>query len=94
MTLQLSNEEYSYIIDNRETDIVLTRLGMRLVDSLPVKGKGVSISVTEDEYEEFIEEIKDEYVWKSTRIVNPKILVGLAKRLLPEFSHIQPKKWS
>ena len=90
MTLQLSHEEHAYILDNPETDLMLTELGMKLIETPRENGESVVIDGSQSDYEEFLIELREEFIWKSRRLKNPQILVHLAQRLLPDFESLEP----
>lgn len=90
MTLQLSHEEHAYIVDNHETDMMFTEVGMRLLDEPRIEGGSVIIEVSQTDCEEFLNEVREEFLWKSLRLRNPQILIGLARRLLSDFESLEP----
>lgn len=90
MRLELSHEEHAYIVDNSETDLVLTEFGMKLIEIPRDEGDCVVIDGSWIDYEEFLNEVREEFIWKSQRLKNPRILINLARRLLPDFDAIEP----
>ncbi len=83
-------EECDYIVDDFETDLLLTEVGMRLVERFSVGGGSVSVETTETEIEKFLAELREEFVWKIDRVAQPSILRGLARRLLPDYQELTP----
>jgi hypothetical protein len=83
-------EERDYIVDNFETDLLLTEVGMRLVERFSVDGGSVSVEATETEIQKFLAELREEFVWKINRVAQPSILRGLARRLLPDYQELTP----
>ncbi len=90
MTLQFSAEERGFIVDDFQTDLLLTQAGLKLVERYAEKDGFVVVDVSEDEHEEFIAELREEFIWKSRRISNGRVLVALARRLLPDFESLEP----
>lgn len=88
--MQLSHEEHAYIVDNHETDMMFTEVGMRLLDEPRIEGGSVIIEVSQTDCEEFLNEVREEFLWKSLRLRNPQILIGLARRLLSDFESLEP----
>lgn len=83
MRIHFNEEERNYIVDNPETDLLLTAVGMRLVDGSKASSAGISVEASEAESQEFIEELREEFARKIQRVTQPSILRGLARRLLP-----------
>ena len=93
MKLQLSHEEHAYIVDSSETDLVLTRLSMQLVEMPRDQANSVVVHGTVSDYEEFLDNLREEFIWKSKRLKDPEILTGLARRLLPDFESLEPMEF-
>jgi hypothetical protein len=93
MHLQLSHEEHAYIVDCPETDLFWTQLSMKLIEAPRGEGRSVVVDGTESDYEEFLNNLREEFIWKSTRLKNPEILTGLARRLLPDFESLKPMEF-
>ena len=74
MTLVFTEEERDYIVNNHETDLVLTEVGMQLIEKFTRTETGVSINATEADVVEFFAELKEEYRCKVERIFCPNIL--------------------
>jgi CRP-like cAMP-binding protein len=85
MRIEFNEEERNYIVDNPETDLLLTEVGMALVDKFSSTGVVISVEVTETEVQEFLDELREEFVRKINRVAQPAILRGLARRLLPDY---------
>ena len=88
MRIEFTSEERSYIVDNFETDLVLTRVGMSLVEKVGATGEMISVEATDAEIQEFLDELWGEFIRKINRVANPIILRGLARRLLPDYARI------
>jgi hypothetical protein len=88
MRIEFKEEERNYIVDNPETDLLLTGVGMSLVDRFAVSGEVISVEATETEHQKFLDELKDEFIRKIHRVEQASILEGLARRLLPDYAHI------
>ena len=88
MQIQFKEVERNYIVDNPETDLLLTEVGMRLVERFSESGRAVSVEATETEIQQFLAELREEFVWKINRVAQPTILRGLARRLLPDYEDL------
>jgi hypothetical protein len=86
--IEFSEDERNYIVQNPETDLLLTNLGMSLVEGFSASGGVVSVEATDTEIQKFLEELKDEFLRKINRVTQPAILRGLARRLLPDCDNI------
>ncbi|MBX3745564.1 MAG: hypothetical protein KF833_09675 [Verrucomicrobiae bacterium] len=93
LPLRFSGEERRFIVDNLETDLVLTTAGLKLVDGYSKEDGFAVIGVSQSEYEEFVADLREEYLWKATRISNAACLVALAKRFLPDFASLEPMEF-
>ncbi len=90
MRIQFREEERSYILDNPETDLLLTEIGLSLVEEFSVSDGVISVEATEAETQEFLAELRYAFIWKLQRVAEPVILRGLARRLLPDYNDIAP----
>ena len=90
MTLRFSKEEQHFIVNEVQTDLLLTSVGMKLIEERPDEDGLVAVTVSQSELEEFVCELREEFVWKSRRITGARVLVDLARRLLPDFESLQP----
>jgi len=90
MTLRFSQDEQRFIVDELQTDLLLTRAGIKLVEEHPAADGFVVVAVSQSEHAEFISELREEFVCKSRRITNASVLVALARRLLPDFESLEP----
>ena len=88
MRIEFNEEERNYIVDNPETDLLLTEVGMTLVDKFSSTGVVISVEATETEVQEFLDELREEFVRKINRVAQPAILRGLACRLLLDYDSI------
>jgi hypothetical protein len=79
VTIQFSQEEQSFIVGDFATDLLLTRAGLKLVDKPPGKDGFIAIDVSPGEHEEFLTELREEFIRKSCRIKNPSFLIALAR---------------
>ena len=93
MTLQFSHDERAYIVDNCETDLLLTEAGLKLVDNYIKSDELVCIEVSENDHDRLIRELRDEFLWKSQRLGDPRILIQLARRFLQDFESLEPTKF-
>jgi len=91
MRIEFKEEERNYIVDNPETDLLLTEVGMSLVDKCGGSGGVISVEATETEIQRFLDELRDEFIRKINWVVYPSVLRGLARRLLPDYTHITPQ---
>ena len=76
------------MVDNPETDLLLTEVGMSLVDRFGVSGGIILVEATETEIQRFLDELKIQFIRKINRVVQPSILRGLARQLLPDYDDI------
>ena len=90
MKIIFSRAEREYIVDNSETDLMLTGVGMELIDASEKSPDEVQVDASEKDYEEFLNSLRDDYIWKVQRLPDPAHLTGLARRLLPEFRSLTP----
>ena len=88
MRIEFKEEERNYIVNNPETDLLLTEVGMSLVDKGGGIGGVISVEATETETQRFLDELRDEFIQKINRVVHPSVLRGLARRLLPDYAHV------
>jgi hypothetical protein len=88
MRIEFKQQERDYIVENPETDLVLTEVGMRLVERPGASGAVISVEATETEVQRFLEELRDEFAGKISRVAHPTILRGLARRLLPDYEDL------
>ena len=93
MTLVFTEEERDYIVNNHETDLVLTEVGMSLIERFTRTDSGISINASEENAEAFFAELREEYRHKVERISRPDLLAGLAKKMLPDFATIKTEKY-
>ena len=89
MRLIFTEEERDYIVNNHETDLLLTEVGMSLVERFTRTHAGISVNTSEADAAEFFAVLKEEYGCKVDRISRPDILTNLAKKLLPDFATIK-----
>ena len=88
-----TEEERDYIVNNNETDLVLTEVGMSLIERFTRTDTGISINVSDADITEFLAEVKGEYRRKIKRISSPHILTGLARRLLSDSETIEIEEY-
>jgi hypothetical protein len=84
MHMHFSEAERGYIVDNPETDLLLTQVGLRLVDGFTASNGVVLVEANEAEEREFLAELKSEFVRTIDRVAKPEVLHGLVLRLLPD----------
>jgi len=93
MTLVFTEEERDYIVNNHETDLMLTEVGMSLIERFTRTGLDISINTSEDNAAAFFAELREEYRCKVERISRPDLLAGLAKKMLPDYATIKTEKY-
>jgi hypothetical protein len=93
MTLVFTEEERDYIVNNHETDLMLTEVGMSLIERFTRTGLDISINTSEDNVAAFFAELREEYRCKVERISRPDLLAGLAKKMLPDYATIKTEKY-
>ncbi|MSU35748.1 MAG: hypothetical protein EXS36_11715 [Pedosphaera sp.] len=89
MTLRFSQDKQRFVVDELQTDLLLTRVGIKLVEEHPAADGSVVVVVSQSEHAEFISELREEFLCKSRRIANARVLVALARRLLPDFESLE-----
>ena len=90
MKIIFSRAESKYIVENSETDLMLTSIGMELIVAIERNSEDVHVDASQTEYDEFLESLRDDYVWKIKRLADPTFLTNLAKRFLPDFQSLTP----
>jgi len=93
MALIFTEEERDYIVNNHETDLVLTEVGISLIERFTRTDTGISINATDADIADFFAELREEYRCKINRISSPYILTGLARRLLSDFEAIEIEEY-
>ena len=92
MKITFSRSECEYIVENPETDLMLTRIGLTLIHALENNSEEIELNVPSTDYEEFLDALREEYEWKVGRLPDPRYMLSLAERLLPNFQSLTPKK--
>jgi hypothetical protein len=90
MNISFSRSEAEYIVNNPETDLMLTRVGGALVDPLDQDWGAIELNVSDSDFQEFLESLREDYIWKIQRLPDPGPLESLAKRLLPDYDSLDP----
>lgn len=90
MKIIFTRSERDYIVENSETDLMLTGVGMKLIDAFEQSSDGVHVDISPEDYKEFLDALRDDYIWKVKRLPDPTCLTGLARRLLPDFRSLSP----
>jgi hypothetical protein len=93
MKIIFSRAESKYIVENSETDLMLTSIGMELIVALERTSEDLHVDASQADYEEFLESLRDDYVWKIRRLPDPTSLTNLARRLLPDFPSLTPMEF-
>jgi hypothetical protein len=93
MTVTFSQAESKYIVENSETDLMLTSIGIGLIEAIGRTSEDVQVDASQKDYEEFLDSLRDDYVWKIMRLPDPTYLRGLASRLLPDFRSLTPMEF-
>ena len=88
MRIEFTEQERNYIVANPETDLLLTEVGISLVERVAARGEMISVEAADVEIQQFLAELRGEFVRKINRVPQPSILRGLARRLLPDYDHI------
>jgi len=86
----LTKAERDYIVQNQNSDLVLTSIGMNLVERCKQVGGAYSLDAETEDYSEFIENLRDEFIWKIRRISNPQPLNSMAKKFLDDYNSLKP----
>lgn len=93
MKIVFNQEERDYIVNNKSSDLVLTGVGMELVErTRPIAGEYI-VEADDEDYNSFLDILRDEFIWKTNRISDPAPLIGLAKRFLDDYDLLRLKKF-
>jgi len=92
--MNFSRSECEYIVQKADTDLMLTRVGLFLIDALEKDGEQIEVDASDTDYREFVDTLRDDYIWKVERLSDPARLISMAQRLLPDFKSLIPKKWA
>ncbi len=90
MKIIFSRAECEYIVEQSETDLMLTGVGMKLIEALEKSSDEVHVNASKEDYKEFLGCLRDDFIWKVKRLPDPTHLTGLATRLLPDFRSLTP----
>jgi hypothetical protein len=90
MKIIFSKAESKYIVENSETDLALTSIGLYLIDAINKSSEDVHVETSPEDYEEFLSALRHDFVWKVSRLPDPTYLTNLAQRLLPDFRSLTP----
>ena len=93
MKIIFTNAERDYIVLNQGSDLVLTTIGMGLVERCKQIDGAYSLDAGAKDYSEFIENLRDEFIWKIRRISNPQPLNSMAKKFLDDYQSLQPMRF-
>jgi hypothetical protein len=93
MEIIFTKAERDYIVLNQSSDLVLTSIGMNLVERSKQIGGAYSLDAGTEDYSEFIENLRDEFIWKIRRISNPQPLNSMAKKFLDDYHSLQPMRF-
>lgn len=93
MKIIFSRSEAEYIVNDSETDLMLTRVGIALVEPLLQDHGEIEVNASDSEFQEFLETLREDYIGKAERLPSPEHLVGLARKLLPDYESISPMKF-
>jgi len=88
MKIRFSRSEAEYIVNSSETDLLLTSVGMNLSECLSHNSRVIEMDASDDDIREFIDTLRDDYIWKVTRLPDPMQLNALAIRFLPNFDSL------
>ena len=76
-----NGKERDFIVEDRETDLLLTEVGMMLAEMLPDQDGMFRIQTPEDNANQFLGELKSECVLKAHRIKKGDLLKKMATRM-------------
>ena len=91
MEIVFLKEEIDFIVNDEKTDLLLTSIGLKLVELSNKNKTEATLKTNKHEYNEFIETLRNDYIWKTNRIKNTLLLCQLAKRFLHDFNNIETK---
>ena len=78
-----------FIVNDEKTDLLLTSIGLELVELSEINNTKATLKTNKQDYDEFIETLRDDYIWKTNRIRNTLLLSQLAERFLHDFDKIE-----
>ena len=83
MELCFTVTEQDYIVNNFETDLGLTEVGLELCEGFSVVGEGVRVEVSRANYDKFIVELMSEFELKKSYLSRPDVVRGMIIRFMP-----------
>ena len=89
MEITFSKEEMDFIVNDEKTDLLLTSIGLELVELSEINNTKATLKTNKQDYDEFIETLRDDYIWKTNRIQNNLLLSQLAEKFLYDFDKIE-----
>ena len=89
MEITFSKEEMDFIVNDEKTDLLLTSIGLELVELSEINNTKATLKTNKQDYDEFIETLRDDYIWKTNRIQNTLLLSQLAEKFLYDFDKIE-----
>ena len=78
-----------FIISDEKANLLLTSIGLELIELSEINNTEVTLKTNKQDYDEFIETLRDDYIWKTNRIRNTLLLSQLAERFLHDFDKIE-----
>ncbi len=89
MEITFSKEEMDFIVNDEKIDLLLTSIGLELVELSEINNTKATLKTNKQDYDEFIETLRDDYIWKTNRIQNTLLLSQLAEKFLHDFDKIE-----
>jgi len=93
MKIIFSKSERDYIVENKSSDLSLTSIGFQLIEKCKEVDREFCVETNTLDYDEFIDNLRDEFIWKIRRISNPQPLNSMAKKFLDDYHSLQPMRF-
>ena len=90
MEIYFTIDERDYVVKNESSDLMLTSIGMKLIERVKPEDNKYSFEVGNEEFDGFLEILRDEYIWKINRTSDPRPLKSIAMRFLDDFNSLEP----
>lgn len=63
MKILFSQAESKYIVENSETDLMLTSIGMELIEAINNTSEDVHVEASPEDYKEFLDSLRDDFLY-------------------------------
>lgn len=93
MNITFTKTERDYIVLNQSSDLVMTSIGMQLVERCKEIDGAYCLEIEAESFSEFTEILRDEFIWKIRRISDYQPLNCMAKKFLDDYQSLQPMRF-